>query len=220
MILQKEMLYLETRKNIYNTIIKNPGIHQRELERKTKVANATLRYHIYRLIKNELIFKKNENGYSRYFVANGIDNNDKKMLNLLRQDMPRKILILLICQKGYDSLTKKQIKNIANPKFWRKDDIDNYKIKLDLTTINYHIKKLVDAGIVERIREGRKISYRIVDEDKIIDIIIKYQHTLDDLMVDEILEWFRSKLFEKRLSNVAENYLDRFYEVFPHPYHV
>ena len=210
-----------TRRKIYKAILENPGIHQRELVRKTNIAYGTLRYHTRRLIKHGMITKKYEKGYMRYFVSNKIDKKDKEILNLLRQDIPRKILMLLLVQKSYYSLTKEQIRNTGNTKFWEKNtDFERYKIKLNLTTINYHLKKLIDVGVVERIREGRKISYRIADEDKIIDLIIRYQESLDDSIVNDVIDWFSSKLFGNRTKLYMDMTMKRIYEVFPHPYHV
>ena len=80
MKLEEELLYHNRRKKIYKIILENPGIHQRALEKKTKIPSGCLRYHILRLTKYGLIIKKCEKGYTRYFVANNIDNSDKLII--------------------------------------------------------------------------------------------------------------------------------------------
>jgi len=220
MKLEEELLYHNRRKKIYKIILENPGIHQRALEKKTKIPSGCLRYHILRLTKYGLIIKKCEKGYTRYFVANNIDNSDKLIIGLLRQEMPRKILILLLVQKGYYSLTKEQIKSIANTSNWDKDTVDRYKIRLDLRTVNYHLQKLLHAGIIERLRDGRKISYRIVDECKILYLLNRYRNTFDDFLVDDTLSNFNLKRFNIMFIKSVDKIIDSIKEVFPPPFFV
>jgi predicted transcriptional regulator len=217
---KEDILQMNTRKIIYDTILENPGIHQRALERKTKIPSGTLRYHTLRLIKNNIISKKCDNGYSRYFIKNNIDNGDKKIINLLRQKVPRKIIIRIIIQKGSDSHTKEQIRDIQNKKYWRKEDLERYSIKLNLRTINYHLQKLIDAGIIERIREGRQIRYRIVDEDKILDLLIRYQDTFDDLLVRDSIESLESKRYQKFFAKSVSGIVDSLKDTFPPPFYI
>jgi predicted transcriptional regulator len=217
MNIKEDLLYLDSRKKIYNTVLKNPGIHQRQLERITNIGSSSLRYHLLRLIKYGIIIRKYDYGYCRYFVSKNVDNGDKRIINFLRQDIPRKIIVRLV---SYNSHTKKQIKDIEKPLYWIKEDIDKYTIKLDLTTINYHLQKLMDAGIVERIRNGRKISYRLVDLEKIIILLITYEDTFNDFIVQDTINFYKSKKYEKGFTKRINYIINGFKEVFPPPFYI
>lgn len=76
----EKILNLEKRRIIHNIILKNPGIHLREIVRKSKIPKSTLKYHIIYLEKQNLIIKKVDRGCSRYFVSNAVGNYEKKIL--------------------------------------------------------------------------------------------------------------------------------------------
>ena len=153
-------------------------------------------------------------------AANKIDNNDKKILHLLRQEKPCKILMVIFCQRAFDSLTKEQIKNIANPSIWSKRKLDIYRIKLDPTTINYHLNKLIKAGIVKRIRDGRKIYYSIADEEKLINFLIRYKDTLNNFYINDLLSLYHSEYYNNFFDYQIDKFVNRVKEVFPPPFYI
>ncbi len=220
MISKERLLHLKTRRDVYNTILENPGIHQRELKRKTKLPMGALIYHIHRLIKNNIITKRCENGYTRYFVANKVDNNDKIIINLLRQKIPRKIVIRLICQKRDNEYTKEEIMETPREIDWEKENRELYNIRLNQTTVNYHLKKLIKAGIVERIKDGRNVRYRLINEDKILDLLIRYKDTFDDFLVYDTLNTFQSKKYNKAFCKSIDDIFDSIKEIFPPPFYM
>ena len=93
MISKENILKLETRQKIYRYIDKNPGLHLREIQRKTNIPYGTLKHHLKYLEKHNLIKTKSENGYKRYTVSYKLSKKEKEILNLLRQEVPRYILI-------------------------------------------------------------------------------------------------------------------------------
>jgi len=97
----EKILNLEKRRDIHNTILKNPGIHLREIVRKTNIPKSTLKYHLTYLRKHNLIIKKEDRGCNRYFVSNTVGNFEKKLIKYLRQPVTRKILsigmIFMLC---------------------------------------------------------------------------------------------------------------------------
>jgi predicted transcriptional regulator len=46
MISREEILKLETRRKIYKIILENPGLHLREILRRTKLSYGVLSYHL------------------------------------------------------------------------------------------------------------------------------------------------------------------------------
>lgn len=149
MITQKNILELKIRQDIYGFINKNPGLHLREISRKMNILLITIRYHLKYLEKQGLIETKSLDGFKRYYVTNKFSTKEKEIINLLRQEVPRKILLymgfFLFCSQ------------IKISKEFRKHP----------STIDFHLKKLKKLGIIEEVYE-KEIKIRIED-----DIIIK-----------------------------------------------
>ena len=81
-------------------------------------------------------------------------------------------------------------------------------------TIDFHLKKLIDADIVEKIKVGRETKYVIKDEFRIWLFLADYQKSLSDKLVDLKLFW-QNDFIERRIDAV----LNVTWEIFPHPYH-
>ncbi|MBI4174683.1 MAG: transcriptional regulator, partial [Candidatus Aenigmarchaeota archaeon] len=60
-------LNLEARRQIYNVIVESPGLHFREIQRRTALATGSLDYHIHFLHKNGMIRTERDKNYVRYY---------------------------------------------------------------------------------------------------------------------------------------------------------
>ena len=100
--MEKEgIIKLKARKIIYNYILEHPGLHFRELSRELKIPKTTLNYHLLYLNKLELIKAKSNGRYNRYYAMKQVGKRDKELINLFRQEIPLKIvLLLLVCGPG------------------------------------------------------------------------------------------------------------------------
>ena len=65
MILEDEILKLETRREIYNFILEYPGLHLREISRRTNIPLGSLGYYIKSLKKYGLIETKKDQKYNQ-----------------------------------------------------------------------------------------------------------------------------------------------------------
>jgi len=147
---------MSARKEIYNLILKYPGLHLTELSRKTNIPKTTMYYHLNCLKKNEIITTRNEGKYVRYYVANNIGNKDKKIINLLRQDIPYKIIMLLYLNPNS---TQAEISKCLNR---------------HPTTISFHLEKLIDQDIVVGIPSGNEIHYSVINQKYLSDLLTRY----------------------------------------------
>ena len=96
MMPKNDIFKLDTRKKIYDYILKYPGLHLRELSRKTNIPLGSLRYNLDYLEKLDLIRTKYQLKYRRYYVKYSVGKDDKKILNLLRQETTLRIIIMLL----------------------------------------------------------------------------------------------------------------------------
>ena len=230
MIKKKIIIELETRKCIYQFILKYPGLHFRELSRKLRIPISTLNYHLKYLEKRGLITAKPEGKYTLYYVSNKIGNSQKKMLHLLRQETPRNIILYLLLSACASRIELSR------------------SLEKHPTTIKLHLKKLLDMDIiepaavndgevhvkhgsikiVERTPVGTEIIYRLKDVHSIEDSVILYKkRTLDDTFCDilsvyhkhwDSFDWSGAKM--RSIKDVMESLEEMGYEIFPHPYHV
>jgi len=156
-ILEKnDSLNNTTRNDIYNLILNNPGLHLNQITKKMKISKSTINYHINYLKKQGFILFENDGKYLRYYVPKKVNKFEKKVLKLLRQQIPFQIVIYLI-----------QNSNISQI------EISKY-LEKHPTTISYHLKKLKGLDIIERIPNGKKTNYKLKNPQYIYDIIHKY----------------------------------------------
>ena len=235
MISKKNILNLDARNMIYNFILKNQGLHLREVSRRMKIPISTLKYHLIYLEKEELISTKTEKGYKRYFVIDKLGQTEKDILNLLRQEAPRNIIFKLV------------FNGVSSQIELSKD------LKKNPATISYHLKKLQDMDLITAVKpkngivdlwDSRVIIRRsprcseilyAIKTRKICALIYKMfiinkQNLADDDFIKKfnLINGIVVDLHSKKKSILAitdvesaiEQVIDCSYDIFPHPYHV
>lgn len=169
-------LDLETRRRIYEQIKKSPGIHFRELERRLKLVVGSLQYHIQYLEKKNLIVASNDEDYVRYFaIDKNLNENERKILSLLRRSSCRHILIQLL----------------NNPDLNNKDL--SLAVGLSPSTISWNLNKLVEAGVIERKKTGRISNFTVIDPTSVVELLICYKESFLDTLVDGFIEMWEFK---------------------------
>ena len=86
-----------------------------------------------------------------------IDSLDKKILSILRQEVPLKIVLYLI--KNDNSKHKQILKNVD----------------VSPSTLSYHLKKLVNSNIIYSDPYAEEKGYKIIDKEKLIRILLEYE---------------------------------------------
>jgi predicted transcriptional regulator len=134
----EEVLENENRKRIIDAILEEPGIHFNDLLRKTELAPGNLVWHLDILETYKVIKKKRIGNYLifiPYYSKNPLSNID---LKLQKSELTLKVLEMIE----------------EDPGIWNKK-ITN-KLKIHRKTIQYHIDKLLELGLVYRKRDGSK----------------------------------------------------------------
>ncbi|MFX1304951.1 MAG: winged helix-turn-helix transcriptional regulator [Promethearchaeota archaeon] len=133
-----EVLENENRNKIIDLILDEPGIHFNELLRKTGLAAGNLVWHLDILLTYKVIGKKrigNFIAYFPYYQKNPISNVD---LKLQKSKLTLEILEMIEQKPG----------------IW--NNLITKTFKVDHKTIQYHLDKLVDLGLIKFEKEGRK----------------------------------------------------------------
>jgi predicted transcriptional regulator len=134
----EEVLENENRNKIIDIILQEPGIHYNDLLRKTNLAAGNLAWHLDVLETYKVIGKKRVSKYLVYFPyyqKNPLSNLD---LKLQKSELTLKVLEMIEEEPG----------------IYNKVITD--KLQVDHKTIHYHIKKLINLGLVHTKKSGRK----------------------------------------------------------------
>jgi predicted transcriptional regulator len=159
-------LELETRKRIYQHLQRFPGAHMREIGRELNIPMGTLEYHLHYLVKADLLTTRQDPRYTRYFATGGLSRQEKDVLAVLRQKVPRQIAAHLLLHPGASHghiLTQ---------------------FSLSASTLSFHLKKLVKTGIVSQEKAGRENLYRVVDPQLVAKVLIQHRESFFDDVID------------------------------------
>lgn len=158
-----EYLDLQTRREIYNFISKQPGLHLNELSKKMNIPEDSINYHLKYLKKLGVLIEKHDDGHVRYYIVRKISEREREILDLLKQDIPFKIIMFLM----------------MNPESsWM--NVSRY-LRRHPKTISFHLKKLIGSDIIETIPNGHEIRYAVRNEEDIFYLLNEYgERFLDD----------------------------------------
>jgi len=207
----KKILEIKPRNDIYNFIKSNPGFHFREISRSLNMPSSTLKYHLNYLERKGFLSKQSEKGYLRYYASEKVSSNDKKLLNLLREPVPRNIILYLLL---YLQSSQSDILNFA--KKWKNHPSKiGFHLNKHRTTIGFHLKKLLKDDVLYSVNKGPEVIYRINDVDAILDIIIRYDKSV---LADAYGRFLLHIKDSQKTSIEIDNFMDIFNEIFPPPF--
>ncbi|MBI4393151.1 MAG: winged helix-turn-helix transcriptional regulator [Euryarchaeota archaeon] len=164
------MLELETRRRIYEHVTKFPGTHMREIQRALALPVGTLEYHLHYMTKLEILVARADERYTRYFVAGAQGRREKDILSVLRQKIPRQVAthLLLNPDSTHGSILK--------------------VVGVSPSTLSFHLKKMMTAGIISRREDGRENRYTVAEADLVAKTLIVYRESFVDDVVDRFAE--------------------------------
>ena len=228
---KKELLNLEIRRKIFNYVNNNPGQHLRKIARELNINYHNLRYHLRLLEKYDMIIIKTIDSYSRAYTKE-VCTLDKELLNTIRKKTPRNIL-LAICFSAASS--QKELSN---------------DLELHPTTIEYHLKKLIELDIIEPaiVKDGvvytnlkdclnvdkrpdkNEVFYILKKPGIVLKMFYNYKKSLskdkifricfEKYVQDHTFLAKKKKIWQvKGIDYYIDFYIDKMYDVFPHPYH-
>ena len=142
-IQKEDVLDQFVRGQVYGFIKTNPGVHYNQIRREIGVKNGTLSYHLRVLEKTELIKSRREGMRYRAFYPTGMNFPKKERFRLT--DLQIDIIDII---KKNPAITQKQIAK---------------KLEKKPQTINYNIKVMEQADLIEVVKKGRKTKIFIKD---------------------------------------------------------
>ena len=169
-----EIFDIDTRKQIFNLIAKNPGLHAKRIAELLGMQGQLADYHLLFLERNNMISAVREEGYTRYYIKGKLGIRERRRIAILRQEVPLKIVRYLI----------------DHPHAQQKDIHEH--IQVAKSTLNYHLKKLLIHQIIDMHPRGKEKYYNLTDKNEIIKLLIQYKpysriESLKDTWTD--LKW-------------------------------
>lgn len=170
-----EAVALSTRDIIYSTISRNPGLHFREIQRRTNIATGALQYHIDYLQKKHLIISEKDGKFSRFYAVRG-EKVDTELMSLMRQASVRSIVLFLINKRR---ATLPQIaKNVG----------------LSVSTTSFHLQKLLVVNVVLSKNYGKKTYFFLGNKDRIIELLLTYKTSFLDEVVNNFVDIWEKEI--------------------------
>jgi len=152
-----DLLELETRRKIYDLVSRNPGLHLSKIAEISKMRISLVEYHLIFLERKNIINPVKEGGYTRYYVKGKIGTADKKVLSLLRREIPLRIVLFLL----------------KNTSAKHKEILQNFNVAP--STLSYHLKNLVGNEILNLQSFGDEKGYTLINPEEILSIIVQYK---------------------------------------------
>lgn len=164
-----EPLELESRRRLYAYLEANPGTHMRELERALGMSTGMLTYHLDYLARAGLIRVEDAGYRKHYFVAAQFRPEERGVIALLRQTIPRRILIALLTSGSSSFQELLGTFGVAK------------------STLSFHLHKLTAAGLLSVRREEREHHYTVDRPDEVARLLIAIKESVADDAVERFV---------------------------------
>ncbi|HUR69594.1 MAG TPA: transcriptional regulator [Candidatus Thermoplasmatota archaeon] len=168
---REEVLEYEARRRLYGLISEEPGLHMRELERRSRMPLSTLRHHLRYLAEHALVDAVEDRNVVRYFAATFLEPVDRMTLGALRQESLRRVLLYLL-QHGGAAAYKDLLADIGAP----------------ASTLAVYLAELTRRELVERRLLGRESRYELRDAERVVRLLHTYRASFLDALVDHLLD--------------------------------
>jgi len=147
-------LELESRRRIYEYLAANPGVHLRRIGQALGMSTGMLSYHLGVMEKLGLLKSETARHRRRYYPALVYREDQRRILALLRERVPRRVLVDLATHGGRRFADLLQTTGVSK------------------STLSYHLAKLVSTGVAIRERRDRESVFILRDGDEVANLIL------------------------------------------------
>ncbi len=148
-IAKADLLDHPVRNDIMAAVSSDPGIHFQELVRRLGKGRGTMEHHVRKLVGSDLLVERSDKGFTCYFPKGQIDRRVMAAAPLLKSDGARMVLQAVTAVPGAVA------KDLAA------------QLGMAPSTINYHLRKLTEAGLIDGVRQGRFLALHTTETGRL-----------------------------------------------------
>ncbi len=139
----------ETRKTIFDAVCGEAGLGVADVAAAARVSYSTASYHLDRLVKERMLVVTADGNKLRYYKNGGAFSEDeRRVLPILKNDEAMRVLGAILERPGTYRAQVAQTLGVT------------------ATTVNWHLRRLADVGLVTEVRSGRAAALS-ADHDRI-----------------------------------------------------
>lgn len=169
-----EGLELDSRRKIYEYLLVNPGVHLRRIGQALGMSTGMLSYHLSYLEREGVLKSEAEGHRKRYFIARAFVEAQRHILGVLRQDVPRRIVVDILV---HGDRTFSELRETAG---------------VSKSTLSYHLQRMVERDLLVRTRRDRESVFSIKNMDEVSRLLLANRQSFHDDAVDRFADlWTR-----------------------------
>lgn len=154
--IRRHLLSLDNRQRLVDHVERHPGIHLRQLARDLGLAIGTTEHHLHLLVRHGILERHDQSGHAAYFVQGTCPATERRLLCVLRGDTPRRLLRALAADPDLDTAAL------------------SARLGVSRSAVAHHIAKLIEEGLVERLRVGRGSLLQVRDPAALSQALATY----------------------------------------------
>jgi len=156
---------------IVRFIAEHPGAHLRMIKRELNVAMGALQYHVAGLEKEGRIVSCRRGFYKRFYPVAVFGMDQLEIMDVLARETERDLLLYLMHNPN---ATQKELSGYA---------------KISPSSINWHMRKLSESGLVESKHEGANVRYSVkVKRAQVLALLKSYHPTVWERWADRLAD--------------------------------
>lgn len=175
---REDVLDLDARRRLHETVETYPGLHLSELARDCGMETNHAKYHLEYLESHGLLASQREGGYTRWYprmegpvgLRDVLGTREKEVLAVLRRPIPLHVTLLLLDRESATHGELLPLVNVAHG------------------TLHYHLKNMERAGLLVSEKEGRERRYRLAQREALLALLLRYKPP-DRLVQDFLSAW-------------------------------
>jgi predicted transcriptional regulator len=166
-----------TRRRIARRVGDQTGVHFNDLVRALDLAPGQVQYHLKRLIGADRVVAADLFGKTHYYPPE-FDAWERGALALLHRETTADVVAELLA---------------AGPA--RPADVAE-RVGIARSTLSWHVGRLVDAGVVEKRRDGNRVTLALADPERTARLLDRADPSLPERLVDRFTRLVDSLLAE------------------------
>ena len=165
-----EGLELESRRRIYDYLLANPGVHLRRIGKVLGMSTGMLSYHLTYLEREGMLKSETDGHRKRYFIARAFMEAQRRILGVLRQGVPRKIVVEILL---HGERTFAQLREATG---------------VSKSTLSYHLQHMMERDLLIRYRRDRESVFAIKDMEEVTHLLVANRQSFQDDAVDRFAD--------------------------------